>query len=333
LPIKGIFPPCFLTANHCGQGIKLPSVGQPADFCLEFATEPPDLTPQLHSVLTAFAYPQFEMQQIRIDDARRWCAEHALGKDLGTGVFAHGGVGKAGCFADGTQSFASEMTSTHLIVSGLTPGTAIGRDLASRAGSHERLGPSSGVAVDSRYGQKPLQSGIRACRPSFGHLPRVAEQVPSIGDLDRGRCTSSDRASIRSRAVPRDEADPRPGLKPGGQRFGIAIGQQVNRPPTLEIDDDRAVARAFPQCPVVDADDRRRGGSGNGRRPDQPGSVSPLVGMPSWWAKRLPASPPSATPTCVCAWASRRVRLDRCASSIGRRSANVRRRHAGLMQT
>lgn len=101
-------------------------------------------------------------------------------------------------------------------------------------------------------------------------MPRVAEQVPSIGDLDRGRCTSSDRASIFSRAVPRDEADPRPGLKPGGQRFGIAIGQQVNRPPTLEIDDDRAVARAFPQCPVVDADDRRRGGSGNGRSPDQP---------------------------------------------------------------
>jgi len=188
----------------------------------------PDLTPQLHSVLTAFAYPHFEMQQIRIDDARRWCAEHALGEDLGTGVFAHGGAGKAGCFADGTQSFASEMTSTHLIVSGLTPGTAIGRDLASRAGSDERLGPSSGAAVESRYGQKPLQSGIRACRPSFGHLPRVAEQVPSVGDLDYGRCTSSDRASIFSRAVPRDEADPRPGLKPGGQRFGIAIGQQVN---------------------------------------------------------------------------------------------------------
>ena len=52
-------------------------------------------------------------------------------------------------------------------------------------------------------------------------------------------------------------------------------------------------------------------------------SVSPLVGMPSRWARRLPASPPGATPTR--AWASHRVRLDRCARSLGRRVAGVRR--------
>ena len=98
---------------------------------------------------------------------------------------------------------------------------------------------------------------MRACCPSLGHLPCVAEQVPAIGDLDRGRRTGSDRAPIFSRAVPRDKADFRPDPQPGGQRFGIAIGQQVDRRPVLEIDDDRAVARAFPQRPIVDADDRR----------------------------------------------------------------------------
>jgi hypothetical protein len=47
-------------------------------------------------------------------------------------------------------------------------------------------------------------------------------------------------------------------LQPSCDRVTLAVGQQVDRPVALQIDDDRAVALPTPPGPVIDADDARR---------------------------------------------------------------------------
>ncbi len=79
------------------------------------------------------------MRQIRIDDAWRQWAEHALGEGLGTCIFADGGTSETDRFANATQTLASEMASTYLIIPGLAPSAAIGSDLGSRNESSSLL--------------------------------------------------------------------------------------------------------------------------------------------------------------------------------------------------
>ena len=59
-------------------------------------------------------------------------------------------------------------------------------------------------------------------------------------------------------------------LEPSSHGVGLAIGQHVDGPVALEIDDDGAVAPAAAPSPVVDADDPRRGRRLDRHRPDQP---------------------------------------------------------------
>jgi hypothetical protein len=53
--------------------------------------------------------------------------------------------------------------------------------------------------------------------------------------------------------VAADDRNRRPGSQPIDEGVGLPIRERVDDTPTLEVDQDRAVALAAPHTPVVDA--------------------------------------------------------------------------------
>lgn len=111
------------------------------------------------------------------------------------------------------------------------------------------MGDASGSGMDlaSVAVHQPLQ-----------RVTEVAEKVPAIGDLDGIRCSLSGSLRIGSGPITSHDFHPGVLIKPSRNRVRPPIRQKIDDAPTFEIADDRAVAAATTERPVVDADDAGR---------------------------------------------------------------------------
>ena len=122
------------------------------------------------------------------------------------------------------------------------------------------MGDASGSGMDlaSVAVHQPLQ-----------RVTEVAEKVPAVGDLDGIRCSLSGSLRIGSGPITSDDVHPGVLIEPSRHRVSGPIRQEIDDAPTFEIADDRAVAAATTERPVIDADDAGRRMTRQISRPDQ----------------------------------------------------------------
>ena len=88
-------------------------------------------------------------------------------------------------------------------------------------------------------------------------LRAVAEQMPSIRDLDRPGGAATHTIGIGTGAVTSHDLDAGMPLQPVGHGGGLAVGQQVDDLASFQIAQDRAVALTAPPGPIIDAEHSR----------------------------------------------------------------------------
>jgi len=93
-------------------------------------------------------------------------------------------------------------------------------------------------------------------------FPKILRHVPAVDHLDRVWRPPRRAVTIHDPPIAGDHRDPRVRPQPGDDRLGGAVGQEIDRPATLQVHDHGAIALAFAPGPVVDRDDARqlRGG-------------------------------------------------------------------------
>jgi len=85
----------------------------------------------------------------------------------------------------------------------------------------------------------------------------VLEQMPAISDLNRLGPALGGAGAIAAPAIAGDDLDARTRGQPSGDRRRLAVRQQVDDLPPLQIADQCAVPMALAPRPVVDADHTR----------------------------------------------------------------------------
>jgi hypothetical protein len=90
------------------------------------------------------------------------------------------------------------------------------------------------------------------------HLHKVLQQVKAVGHLNRRRRSLPGTIGIRFGAVARDDLHARVVAEPLCEGVGVSITEERDRPPPLQVDQDRAIRVTFPERPVIDAKDRGR---------------------------------------------------------------------------
>jgi hypothetical protein len=83
----------------------------------------------------------------------------------------------------------------------------------------------------------------------------VLHQMPAVGDLDRVWPAISSGLDIAGTTITGDHLDRWPCSKPSGNGWRFAIRQKLDDATSLQITDDRAIAMATLEGPVIDADD------------------------------------------------------------------------------
>jgi len=81
----------------------------------------------------------------------------------------------------------------------------------------------------------------------------ILHEVEAIGHLQSVRCPEANPLRIRPRAIPRDDQHLGMSAQPGSEGLRRPIGQQVDDPVQIEVDENRAVAASLAACPVVDS--------------------------------------------------------------------------------
>ena len=104
---------------------------------------------------------------------------------------------------------------------------------------------------------------------SLHGVPKIAEKVPAVGDLDGGRSPVPSPLSVGSGSVANDDFDPGMLLEPLGDCLCRPIRKEIDDAPAFEIADNGAVALTAAERPVVDTDDAGRWMTGGLSRPDQ----------------------------------------------------------------
>ena len=89
-------------------------------------------------------------------------------------------------------------------------------------------------------------------------IPAVAQQMPPVGDLDGLRRPLAGSIGVGAGPIADDDLDRRMVLEPRGQGLALAVGQQLDPAPALEITEDRAVVAALAPGPVIDPEHTRR---------------------------------------------------------------------------
>ncbi len=161
---------------------------------------------------------------------------------------------------------------------------------------------------------RTTSGGIVPITQGLDSLSKVAEQVPSIGDLDSSRCALTNAVSVSAGTIASDNLRARAIPQPVSDGRGLAIGQEIDHLVCLKVQEHRSVAAAASPtlrwlsngCAVgtlassaQSSMPRTRGlriicpGRGAAARRN---SVSGLVGVEMRLARRAPASPPSARP-------------------------------------
>src|SRR5262249_29508166 len=88
---------------------------------------------------------------------------------------------------------------------------------------------------------------------------QILEEMKAVGDLRGFWSSLPNTGGIGFGAVAGDNLDVGMGVKPRGHGFSRAIFQHVNATPSLEIDDEGAVALAFAPRPIIYPNDFRFG--------------------------------------------------------------------------
>ena len=117
-----------------------------------------------------------------------------------------------------------------------------------------------------RRSGRPLRHGTRsladsaavAVHPALQGLAQVAKEVPAVGDLHGIRCTLPDGVSIGAGAVASDDLDPAVTPQPSRERAGLAVGQKIDDPIALQVDQNGSVGLAAPPGPVIHSQHARR---------------------------------------------------------------------------
>ena len=95
---------------------------------------------------------------------------------------------------------------------------------------------------------------MRADEPAFQHLPCVQQEVPPIRDLQGAGHDGLRGPGIAGGSVSCHDLEAGTLPQPGLEGCRAAIGQKVDGPMTLEINDERAPATSPAPSPVVDPD-------------------------------------------------------------------------------
>lgn len=88
---------------------------------------------------------------------------------------------------------------------------------------------------------------------SLDRISEIAEQVPTISDLNNARRALANAVGINAGSITRDNLDTRVIAQPSGHRRGVAVRQEINHLIRLQVHEHRAVTMAAPPCPVVDS--------------------------------------------------------------------------------
>src|SRR5689334_10049991 len=110
-----------------------------------------------------------------------------------------------------------------------------------------------------RHGARSLtDSSAVAIHPGLQGLAQITKKMPPICHLRGVWCTLAHRIGIGAGPVTGDELDPTMAPQPARERAGLAVGQQVDGPVALQIDQYGSVVMAAPPCPVIDSQHARR---------------------------------------------------------------------------
>jgi hypothetical protein len=108
-------------------------------------------------------------------------------------------------------------------------------------------------------------------------LTQVAQEVPSIGHLDRLRRSLPDSFCIGAGAVPADNLHARVCAQPRGDGLALPVRQKIDHPARLKVAQNGAVAVALAPGPIVDAKNAWsplcRGGPGSPPQLPQRGAI------------------------------------------------------------
>lgn len=106
-------------------------------------------------------------------------------------------------------------------------------------------------------------------RKCFDRLAEVEEQVETVDDLAGLRRALRGRGRVGVVAVADDHLDARVRRQPPRDRAAGTVGQHVDGPVALQVDDQRAIGQAPPEREVVDTHHPRWIGVGLGRLRDE----------------------------------------------------------------
>ena len=94
--------------------------------------------------------------------------------------------------------------------------------------------------------------------------------MPTVGYLENLGRTRPNAVCVGLIAITTDHLDFGMGLKPLLERTGFAVGQEVDHPPPLEVDQDRPVTVTFLFGPIVDPEHPHPPGAQARSAPDAP---------------------------------------------------------------
>jgi hypothetical protein len=98
----------------------------------------------------------------------------------------------------------------------------------------------------------------------------VFHEMPPVGDLNSFRSAVSGGLLVAGTTIARDDGDRRAFCQPPGDRGGLAIGQNVNDTPPLQVADNRPVPMTTLPGPVIYPDHPWFRGWLFGMAPDRP---------------------------------------------------------------
>lgn len=104
----------------------------------------------------------------------------------------------------------------------------------------------------------------------LGGFAQVVPEVPPVGDLEGLWGAAGGAVGEEGSAVAADDLDARTLGEPGREGVGLPVGQQVDRPSCLDVDEHGSIDPALALGVFIRADHTRRGSGRIRKRGDQP---------------------------------------------------------------
>jgi hypothetical protein len=190
-----------------------------------------------------------------------------LGELIGCQITPHQVAAASELGRNRTNASTSIPQLYNLLVARIAPLTAL---LVSLLGSrHGLLGGSVRLhfshcigcdarRIISRWSRDGMQYLLMARKQTLNRLAQVLEQMEAVSDLDGIWCATPRSIRIGSSPIATDDRDARMILQPLGETVRRAVGQEVDRSVTLQVDDNRSIRMPTSVGPVINTDDLRR---------------------------------------------------------------------------